>query len=49
MVATVDLSQEWPKIENELHDLLDDCAGAAALQGEETGQDAKRKRLLTLQ
>src|SRR5262249_17463759 len=29
MVVTVDLSQEWPKIENELHDLLDDCASAA--------------------
>jgi 5-methylcytosine-specific restriction enzyme subunit McrC len=31
LVATVDLGQEWPKIEAELHDLLNGCAEAARL------------------
>jgi 5-methylcytosine-specific restriction enzyme subunit McrC len=31
LVATVDLGQEWLKIEAELHGLLDDCATAANL------------------
>jgi 5-methylcytosine-specific restriction enzyme subunit McrC len=29
LVATVDLGREWQDIEAELHELLDDCAGAA--------------------
>jgi hypothetical protein len=30
MVATLDLGQEWQKIDDELHKLLDECAVAAS-------------------
>jgi 5-methylcytosine-specific restriction enzyme subunit McrC len=33
LVATVDLGKEWPEIEAELHDLMDDCAEVARLTG----------------
>ena len=29
LVATVDLGREWPDIETQLHELLDECANAA--------------------
>jgi 5-methylcytosine-specific restriction enzyme subunit McrC len=35
LVATVDLGKEWHDIEVELHKLLDDCAIAATLPGEQ--------------
>ena len=40
LVATVDLSQEWLKIEAELHALLDECASAANWRrGRQTDSD----------
>ena len=35
LVATIDLGQQWPKIEAALHELLDDCASAAKSKEEQ--------------